>query len=193
MSTTDEDLANGTPKSTSLHRQMKMEIHVTPATTDETTCIENLMQFYNYDLSEHYPIPFSNAGRYPLQPKHDYWAKPKVFPFLIRVGNELAGFAVVDDEVLDAGTEFNLGYFFIARRFRHQGVGHRVAQQLFARFPGRWEIYCLARNSIGGRFWPSVLSDAAISSLVQSPRIIHGEPSILFRFSITPPAASPAC
>ncbi len=163
-----------------------MNVCLTAASAEDTSCIENLMQFYNYDLSEYYPIQLSRSGRFLLQPKQHYLSKPKVFPFLIRVSDELAGFAVIDDEVLESSTDYNMGYFFIARRFRNRGVGRIVTRQLFSRFSGRWEVYYLAENKLAGHFWQSVISEAVTADLVQSTQVIHGEQSVLFQFTIPP-------
>ena len=39
------------------------------AAPDDLPRIENLMQFYNYDLSEWTPVAFAHEGRYQLRPK----------------------------------------------------------------------------------------------------------------------------
>ena len=49
--------------------------------------------------------------------------------------------------------------FFVMRKFRRQGVGSRVARQLFDRFPGRWEIAQKLENKIGQAFWRTLIAD----------------------------------
>ena len=88
--------------------------------------IENLLQFYNYELSAWYPIAFGDDGRYAIAPKADYLAQPGTQAWLILADGELAGFAVVDDDLVDTRRDLNLGYFFVARRFRRHGVGAAV-------------------------------------------------------------------
>ena len=97
-----------------------IELH--PAQRDELEVLENLMQFYMYDFSEWLPLKLADHGFFSIQPKTDYWRHPATRPFLICVGGELAGFVTVDDEIHIPGAEHNIGYFFIARRFRVQGV-----------------------------------------------------------------------
>lgn len=122
------------------------QVSLVAATHEDTARIEAMMQFYNYDLSEWYPVVLSSSGLYKLRPKEDYWRQPGVRPFLIRVDDELAGFAVVDDEVMDPQADHNMGYFFVARRYRGRAVGRCFTQQLFRKFPGRWEIDRLAKK-----------------------------------------------
>ena len=96
------------------------------AAPDDLPRIENLMQFYNYDLSEWTPVAFAHEGRYQLRPKAPYWAQEDVHPFLIWVGDELAGFAVVDGEFDQGDSDHKMGYFFLGRGFRGDGVAARA-------------------------------------------------------------------
>jgi len=144
--------------------------------------IENMMQFYNYELSEWYPIEFDTTGRYHVSSKTAYWANQRTQPFVIRVNAHLAGFAVVDDELVHPQSTYNLGYFFVARRYRHQGIGAAMLSALLRRCPGRWEVYHLAGNEAAGGFWPAALKKAGIASFATSNEVIHNEASVLYRF-----------
>ena len=170
-------------------------IELIPAQPQDFPRIENLMQFYNYELSDTAAVDFADHGLYQLQPKAQYWAQHLIAAFLIYVDGKLAGFAVVDNEVLESASQFNMGYFFVARRYRGQGVGRVVAAKLMAMFPGRWEIYHLAQNQSAGQFWrASLIADgrggvAAISNLRQKERPIYDEPCIWFGFDTTSASA----
>ena len=141
------------------------------------------MQFYNYDLSESLPVDFAATGLYALRPKAQYWSKPGVAPFVIYVGGELAGFAVVDDDVIQPESRYNMGYFFIARRYRGQGVGKLVASKLFAEFPGSWEVYFYSNNKAASQFWNAVMATSSARDVAMSAQIIDGEPCTLLSFS----------
>ncbi len=149
--------------------------------------IENLMQFYNYDLSESYPLSFGENGLYTLRPKQAYWSLPTVHPYLIEVGPELAGFAVVDHDVVATTSNFNLGYFFIGRRFRKQGIGKQIVRQLLQRYTGNWEIYHLHENVAAKNFWSKALTAAGIADAKISEQMIDDEVCILYTFSSTGP------
>jgi predicted acetyltransferase len=158
-------------------------ILVRPALSAGLPCIENMMQFYNYDLSESYPVDFAATGLYALRPKQPYWSKPGVVPFVIYVDDELAGFAVVDDEVIQPQSQYNMGYFFIARRYRGRGVGKQVANKLFAQFPGTWEVYFYSNNEAASQFWHAIISKSLARDVTSSEQLIDGEPCTLFSFS----------
>ena len=150
-------------------------------------CIENMMQFYNYDLSQWYPIDFDSNGLYKLRPKAQYWANPRTCPFLIRVNESLAGFAVVDDEVVNPESAYSLGYFFVAKRYRRHGIATAAFSALLPRFPGAWEIYHLAQNEAAARFWPSAFERAGICEITRHNEVIDDDASIIYRFTVGRP------
>lgn len=117
-----------------------IELH--PVERDELQIIENLMQFYLYDFSEWLPLKLAKHGFFALQPNDAYWRHPATRPFLIRVDGELAGFITVDEETHIDGAEFNIGYFFVTRRMRGQGVAQFVVSALLSQIPvgGRFSI-----------------------------------------------------
>ncbi len=151
--------------------------------------IENLMQFYMYDLSAWYPIAFGEDGRYAIGSKADYLALPGTQAWLILADDELAGFAVVDDELVDPRHDLNLGYFFVGRRFRGRGVGSAAFGGLLARYPGAWELYYLARNAGAAAFWPKAFERAGVRDVAASELSIRGEACVMNRFVSPVPGA----
>jgi predicted acetyltransferase len=159
-----------------------MVVDLIPALAEDFVRIENMMQFYNYDLSEAADIDFAHHGLYQLQPKIDYWGQRVIAAHLIHVDGKLAGFAVVDDEVLMSPSQYNMGYFFVARRHRGRGVGRMVVAKLLAKLIGNWEIYHLKNNQPAQRFWQSCLQTAPVGALVVADHELYGEPCVLYRF-----------
>jgi len=150
--------------------------------------IDNLLQFYHYELSAWYPIPFAADGRYAIPAKAAYLGLPGTQAWLILVGDELAGFAVIDDELQDPRRDLNLGYFFVARRFRGRGVGAAAFGGLLARYPGQWELYYLARNQAAAAFWPKAFRRAGLHDVVTSAESVDGEACVMNRFEAPTPS-----
>jgi predicted acetyltransferase len=144
--------------------------------------IENLMQFYNYELSAWYPLALGEDGRYPIASRTGYLALPGTQSWLILADGELAGFAVVDDELVDPRRDLNLGYFFVARRFRGRGIGAAAFGGLLARYPGAWELYYLARNAAAAGFWPKAFERAGVQGVEVSGASVQGEACVMHRF-----------
>jgi predicted acetyltransferase len=90
---------------------------------------------------------------------------------------------VVDDELADARRDYNLGYFFVARRFRGRGVGAAAFSGLLARYPGEWELYYLARNEVAAAFWPKAFERAGLRDVAVSSVIAHDEACVMHRFA----------
>ena len=148
--------------------------------------IENLLQFYSYELSAWYPIPFGADGRIATASTAGYFAQAGTQAWLILADDELAGFAVVDDELLDPRNDLNLGYFFVARRFRGRGVGAAAFGGLLARYPGAWELYYLARNAAAAAFWPRAFERTGVREAARSDVVVDDEACVLHRFVVAP-------
>jgi predicted acetyltransferase len=135
-----------------------MNVQLIVATPAERAALENLMQLYVHDFSEHWAGrnegDLDNDGRFADYPLDDYWSRPTHIPLLVRVNDKLAGFALLND-VSHAGrsVDRNVAEFFIARKYRRSGIGSLVAHQLFTRYPGRWEASVARRNAAALAFW----------------------------------------
>ena len=117
----------------------RARIEVLPATADDRPLLEELFQFYRYDFSEFTGEEVGADGRYPPWERMPaYFSEPERFPFLVRIGDSMAGFALVRRcEAEDGrGEVTDMAEFFIMRKFRRRGVGEHVATTLFGRFPG---------------------------------------------------------
>jgi predicted acetyltransferase len=164
-------------------------IDLHPAQRDELQIIENLMQFYMYDFSEWLPLKLAGHGFFSIQPKIDYWRRPTTQPFLIHVDGELAGFVTVDDETRVAGAQHNIGYFFIARRFRGQGIAQFVVSALLKRIPGQWQIFHINANLPAQRFWAGLIPELTGGDFTRHQREVDGYPCTFYclhtPFSVT--------
>jgi predicted acetyltransferase len=87
-------------------------------------------------------------GRYTLPELDAYWTDPWRHPFLVRVEDQLAGFAIVHQKGRITGdmTTRDVAEFFVMRKYRRRGVCAVVARQLFESFRGAWEVRQLALN-----------------------------------------------
>ncbi len=86
-----------------------------------------------------------------------YWSEDDRWAFLVRVDGELAGFVLVGPDGTQRDTQYDIGEFFILRKFRGQGVGQRVAFDIFDRFRGRWEVRQVVQNKPATAFWRKVV------------------------------------
>ncbi len=134
-----------------------MIICVEEAPIEEKSIIRNLLQLYIHDFSEFEGFDLNQHGLYGYRYLDHYWTDPDRFPFIVRVNNELAGFALVSKFDRGEYRETRFSEFFIVRKYRRRGVGQDVARQVFARFPGPWVLTERASNVGAQQFWREIL------------------------------------
>ena len=83
-----------------------------------------------------------------------WWDEDARVPYLIRVGAEDAGVALVRRHGDPPFHE--LAEFMVLPRFRRTGVGRGAALDLFERHPGAWWLQVLDDNHVARRFWGAV-------------------------------------
>ena len=71
-----------------------------------------------------------------------------------------------------------MGDFFVVRAARRQGVGNVVVAELFARYPGSWEIGFQGNNRGAPEFWRRVVSAAAGTDWREERRPVPDKPHI---------------
>ncbi|MBV6824693.1 GNAT family N-acetyltransferase [Pseudomonas sp. PD9R] len=166
-----------------------IELH--PAQRDDLETIECLMQFYTYDFSEWLPLNLGEHGFFNIVPLTEYWRAPATRPFLIRVDGELAGFVTVDAETHLPGAQHNIGYLFVSRRFRGQGVAKFVVSTLLSQFRGQWQIFHIEANQPARLFWAAVIPELSGDDFTQHNLSIGGFPCTVYRFKRSQTSAAP--
>lgn len=161
------------------------EIALDVATPRDAVLLSNLLELYAHDLSEAFALELGADGRFGYDKLPLYWSEPqRRFPFLIRRGTRVVGFALVtrgspasdDPDVLDVAE------FFVVRRHRRSGVGRRAAFLLWNRFPGRWTVRVSEANHRGRSFWASIIAEYTSGVLVETTRPGSPHPWRVFSF-----------
>src|SRR3990167_8148720 len=152
------------------------KINLITATLEDYHAIQNMGRFYVYDMSEYmgkdegWEMP--KDGLYECIDFKKYWEDKNAFPFLIRYGDELAGFAIVDKKGSDTNIDFNMAQFFVARKFKNKGFGRYVAHQCFKKFTGVWEVMVIPGNEGAYRFWRAIVKDYSGDNFTEYTREI---------------------
>lgn len=130
-------------------------VEVLHATAEQEPVVANLLELYAYDFSDFHPMNLGPDGRFGYKGLSRYWSETDRLPFLIKVEGRLAGLVLVKRErgVLGTETVWDVAEFFILRTFRRQGVGARVAHEIWCRYPGKWQVRVMESNQNAWRFW----------------------------------------
>lgn len=139
-----------------------MKITLTIATQEDKNILQNLGRFYVYEMSRYcgfspnWEVP--SNGLFECSDLGSYCEKPDRHAFLVKVDEELAGFVLLNKVGSTSDVDWNIGEFFIVSKFQRKGVGCHVAEQVFNRFPGVWEIPQIPENTAAIEFWDRVVS-----------------------------------
>ena len=147
-----------------------------PLTEADVPVVERLWQLYSHDMSEVRGTLPNQEGLYKPGRLATYLSSPDdVDGYLIWHRDAPAGFAFVSGL---SGELRHMGDFFVVRAARRQGVGNVVAAELFARYPGNWEIGFQGNNRGAPEFWRRVVSAAAGTDWREERRPVPDKPHI---------------
>lgn len=137
-----------------------MDVQVTGADLHEQARLAGLFELYAYDFSEILDLDVGDDGRFQPPPLDAYWTDPTHHPFLIRVDEKLAGFALVQERSRLTGNDGvrDVAEFFVMRRYRRHGVGVHAASFLFDQFRGPWEVRQKPENHHATAFWRNAIA-----------------------------------
>ena len=144
------------------------DVTLEPAGPAHARTLENLFQLYVHDFSELWfdrtdVGELDETGRFQSYiGAEKFWTEPCNSAWLIRADGHLAGFALLGRESHSgAPADHDMAEFFVARKYRRDGVGYRAACKLIGERPGRWEIAVTRRNVGAQHFWRKVAADLA--------------------------------
>lgn len=166
------------------------------ATIDDYPIIQNMARFYVYDMSrycgfisEDWACP--EDGLYECLDFKSYFIEPDRKAFLVRVGNELAGFVLLNQVGTLPELDWNVGEFFILAKYQGKGVGKQVAHELWNRFPGVWEVSVIPENKAGLVFWRHAIMSYTLGNHIEQMKTLKDESQskqrIIFNFNTKEP------
>lgn len=122
--------------------------------------IYNLMQLYTYELSffEDDSTNFNllETGLYEMSKYLKlYWKEDKRHPYILKCDGKLAGFVLY--RYNEEGNN-EIAEFFVINKYRKNGAGTFMAEEIFKLYKGTWEIRTLLKNTRAQSFWRKVIS-----------------------------------
>jgi predicted acetyltransferase len=138
---------------------MPIGLELIEAGAQQQSVLENLLQLYIHDFSELIPLDVGDNGRFSYKNLTPYWSDSSRLPFLATFDGKLAGFVLVTiSELSGDGEGYDMAEFFVLRSYRHRGIGRELAEKVWLRFPGLWQIRVMANNVAAFKFWASSIA-----------------------------------
>ena len=108
------------------------------ASVEEKETIRSLLQPYLDELSR-FPDEEADyrdgAGLYHYRYLDAYWTDAERFTYLLRVGGEIAGLALVRKAV-EAGGHWEMAEYYVKPEFRRRGLGESAGTEILRTYPG---------------------------------------------------------
>jgi predicted acetyltransferase len=147
--------------------EQSMNVEVRQAGEAEQGQIEELLNDYLAESSEHREIYVGATNAADYRYLKDYWSDSSRFPFTLWANSELAGFAFVRRTEEDHEPVFQVAEFFVKPKYRRCGIGRAAVTNIWQRFPGWWELQVMNRNDSAVQFWERCISQQAKSWKVE--------------------------
>jgi len=146
-----------------LVKKNKPLVTLCDATIDDHHLIQNMARFYVYDLSRECGHTSSDwnlpaNGLYESFDFKNYFSDKARKAYLIKVYDEIAGFALLNKATTDNKTDWNMGELFIIARFQNLGIGGEAVSRIWQKHPGTWEISVIPENKSALLFWGKIIS-----------------------------------
>lgn len=162
-----------------------------PASIDDYSTIQNMARFYVYDMSRYcgnllgWECP-PNGLYECFDLKHHFEEKDN-HPFFIKMGDELAGFVIINNQGTSDEVDWNMAQFFVLAKFQNRGVGSKVAHTLFLQFQGVWEVSAIPDNKSAEAFWEKTIlahvgEGQCVSKAHKTIKEPEPHPMIVWRF-----------
>lgn len=172
--------------------QKELDFHLVKATIEDHPVIQNMARFYVYEMSRtcgHLPgWECPESGLYECIDLKSYFEDFDRYAFFIKVGEEKAGFVLINKNGSFSGTDWNMGEFFVLSKFQKNGLGRRVAYKIFDQFSGVWEVAAMPANEAALKFWGKVLPEYCKKECLPVHHIVNDKdhpkphPMWIFRF-----------
>jgi len=126
---------------------------------EQKSVLRNLMELCQHDYSEFNGEEVNEHGLFGYRYLDHYWTGAGRYPYFVRAGGRLAGFALVRTLEEGGSTTHSLAEFFILRKYRRRGVGGQAARRVFGLFAGIWRVHQEAQNLQAQVFWRKVIGE----------------------------------
>ena len=114
----------------------------------------NLFQKYLYEMTNYYDMDMDALGNFQYKYFDSYFEDVKREAVFIYDDSALVGFAMINDySCLGNHIDHAIAEFTIFPQHRRRNLGMKAIREIFARYPGRWEIKYSNKNKAAEVLW----------------------------------------
>jgi predicted acetyltransferase len=140
-------------------KKLPTKYRLIEANINDYPIIQNMARFYVYDRSAYHGWACEDDGMFECIDFKHYFTEKDKYAYLIKVGDELAGFALIDKQGSTPNIDWNMGEYFIFAKFQGSGIAKSIAKELFNKFKGNWECSVIPGNNKALKFWRKVVDE----------------------------------
>jgi predicted acetyltransferase len=122
------------------------------AEAEDATLINNMLELYQYELSDIWDQDLDSSGRYGYDLDRFLRGKSR-FAYLLTVQGAPAGFALVGTRPITKEFGYWMDQFFVMKKYRRRRLASEFAAAVIAEHPGDWEIGAMVGNERALAFW----------------------------------------
>lgn len=135
-----------------------MQLSIHQARPEDFVALEQLLELYQYDLSDIWLQDLDAQGRYGFDlTRHRKATTSRAY--LARVDSQYVGFALTAPAIVTRTEGTWMEQFFILKRYRRSGAGRALARHVLLANPGLWELGQIAGNKVAYAFWRKVIGE----------------------------------
>lgn len=126
---------------------------------EETHTLKPIFKEYLYYIRQFYEIAhFDPWCEGALKNLHLYATAEDRHIYILKETDGIIGFALVNQHLRFNTHGFAVADFYIQKDHERRGYGRALAEHVFARFPGTWEVAVTLKNKLALIFWEQVVS-----------------------------------
>lgn len=151
---------------------------------ESQSVVENLFQYYVYEMSRFVGISANTNGIFEFNngDLNQYWHRDDHYPYLIRSEEELVGFVLLRKYPPNSQV-YDVGQFFVLRRYSGLGFGQQSLQQAARMHPGNWLVRVMLENKKALGFWLAAITSLTGGCFSHTVEIDGDFPMHFIRFS----------
>ena len=154
-----------------------MSMKLIQATAAHTEVLRNLLEKYLYEFGQYDGRMPGADGLYGYRWLPNYFTDDDRYAFLLMTEEGLpAGFAMVNKHfAYEQDCDWAVAEFFVLHGYRRGGAGSAMMRELFAKFPGKWEIMYHPNNKASVVFWNRMGAEQGQYRKVQQSEVCYDD------------------